>query len=914
MIINDLPIYDGENYAPVKPLLELKDTEKPNESALTQQIRQRFEELDKRDAPTFENIAEMAYIISSFMQGRQQWQKNYFSGAGGRWELVAGGARSDPNKIRSVNKMQFQVSQMLEDLISSNPDYEPEDMFKSYKHEKEVRASKAVWNYYEKKFYTPWFNSEQALSLITAGTALEELVYDASAQSVKAFKEIWGEQQMVIDPGHGECLSCSLKGSPQDFHQWDNVGQGQEYAEITQAAKAGDPEAQAMYAQMPLASMAQCPSCGSFDVDLLFEEIETVPTVIGLEQYQLGEFRLNNLPIQAVRYDVGKRPEESSYFIDKQFFSLRKVKQLFGDVKIDTGTFTDTALDYLHRMPRIAAGVGGSRGEFGLVSKPKESTMLVRMSLSAEEMSDIEIPRGNSEERQTISGGELPPGQMLADLCPDGGTIVGFGRMEHIYGIYKRHHSKSISSMFYFSKPLSGTGRGAEDLTEIQKRVNRIDAQQVKAVDGAAPGYAFVEGAVDEKHIAQIGFPNARIPVRREFFNMTKQIDSFIRQFEPQKVAPQFFAYATELDKLMQMTAHVVNMSGSVYGADNRTATGAKILEATAQAITIPFLQSKAGGRKGTIRNLLCGYKEVFSEVKRSFASNMNSGKYIAEVEVTGDKINPDIEFVIVENSMIPQNYYVRKADYMAFTNAVATLGGFAEVKSTDPRMLSKLSKVFGVDIGEDEYEHITDICRMRMSESFELAELMAPVIEEQIATQAAQAQANANMPMQSGESALTPEQNASMISPSGGTDQPPNLGMEGGAASAFPGTAPPNPVEAANGIYDMLFESLSVPIRPQEKNLLVKAEWYRDFLDSHEGLQLSPNERDIVFELIFKHQEMDRIALATTDAANNMAMAAANLPNAAMQMKVGQMAAMANGAGVMPDSAGANQPAPAKK
>jgi hypothetical protein len=55
---------------------------------------------------------------------------------------------------------------------------------------------------------------------------------------------------------------------------------------------------------------------------------------------------------------------------------------------------------------------------------------------------------------------------------------------------------------------------------------------------------------------------------------------------------------------MMQMTAHNVSMSGTVFDADNKTATGARILEATAQAITIPFLQAKAGMRSGTIRKI----------------------------------------------------------------------------------------------------------------------------------------------------------------------------------------------------------------------------------------------------------------------------------------------------------------------
>src|SRR6185369_2763236 len=113
MLVSDFPIYSGDNYASVKPLLELREDEEPNQTSLNSQIKALYEELDRKDENVIFSISETAYIISSFMQGKQIWQQNWFKG--GTWELVPVSSRdkrSNQNMVRGINKMQFQVSQM----------------------------------------------------------------------------------------------------------------------------------------------------------------------------------------------------------------------------------------------------------------------------------------------------------------------------------------------------------------------------------------------------------------------------------------------------------------------------------------------------------------------------------------------------------------------------------------------------------------------------------------------------------------------------------------------------------------------------------------------------------------------------------------------------------------------------------
>lgn len=845
MLISNLPVYNAPNYAPLKPLLELRHTPQSAPSDLTTQIKSLYQDLKKREESVIFAAAETAYTISSFIQGKQFWQQNW--ARGGQWTLVPDTRTRNPNNVTSINITQFQISQMLEDLISSNPDFEPADMFQSFKHADEVRAAKAVWNSYERKFYTPVFNIQQGLQLLTTGTAIEEVVYDSSLKAFQIFKEIWGEAEIETEAGGGECYECGTKAHEDDFHRWESPGAEEESQEMAQGGQS-----------TAMSGLAQCPNCGSFETDVRARQTEKVPTLAGYEKYDIGDFRLNDIPLQSTRFDVSKTPETSGYFIDLQYIPLNKLKRLIGDIQIEGAMEDDAGLDYLYKVSRIGAGIGGAKRELGMDRRSVENNaMLIRMSIDADLCAEIDIPH-TSDETMTLSG-EIE-GRTLADICPGGCTIMGFNGMQTIYGIYPKHHSRKISSCVYFSKPQSGMGRGAEDLMEIQKRSNRLDAQQAKAVDGASPGYAFLAGAIDENDLKKMGFPNAKLPITQTAFNQAKgDIGKIVKQFEAQKVAPQLFEYANKLEKLAQLTAHNVSMSGAVFNADVKTATGQNILEATAQAITIPFLQSKSGMRNGTVHNLLFQYKEIFHSVRREFTLGANQNKQVDTAEISGADINPEIEFVIVANSFIPQNHYVRKVDLMNFTEMLGGAVIIDQLIKTNPRLLNVYEKGFNLDLGLNNFTQLERVCRQRLKQALELLELYSEFAAQ-------------------GMQSPTPEPTNQL------TQTPENDTMSS--------TPPP---EAQLQIIDQILGEIHPSIVPKEKNHLGKSDWFADYLDTEDALKMRDDERRIVIELSIRHDLMQQIAQAGLMAMGEGVMQMAMLPNQAIQAKLQLMAQQAN-------------------
>jgi hypothetical protein len=211
----------------------------------------------------------------------------------------------------------------------------------------------------------------------------------------------------------------------------------------------------------------------------------------------------------------------------------------------------------------------------------------------------------------------------------------------------------------------------------------------------------------------------------------------------------------------------------------------------------------------------------------------------------------------------------------------IAPQGGYIALKATDPELLKIGSKVFNVDIGEDEYDEISDICRTRMQNAFELAELFAGIMAQQQQAMTAQM------------GGMQPQMPVNDSQPQG--SQPPAFPLTGEANSnnidPVANTAVPQPYNSPdNRYYDLIFTSLDVPIRPAEKNHSLKAKWFQDFLDTQEGLRLNPSQRDICFEFIWQHRNADLTAQGAAAAAGSMMGVAANGPAQLITAKASQM------------------------
>lgn len=677
-----IPILPSVNLAPLEPLYGLSEGRNTTPVYICDGLKELIGDLLHRDEETFQELARTSHTISNFIQGKQIWQPNYWTG---NWSIHPIG-RMDPNRVTTINIMQFYCTSQIKMMTNSNPDIEPYDEFKQKEYKDKVRKAKAVWNQYESKFYTQWFSQQEALHAIITGWYGESVEYDNLKKGTKVFKEVFGEKEVQIDPGGSNCFSCGYAGTYKDF-----AGNGN--------------------------FIPNCPECGSTEImppDM--PQTQKFNSVIGVQPMETGDLTLKLKSILNFRFNLKHRAEESSWSISRIVMPRRKLEWLLGnidlpaeDVRKDDGL---KALDDISRAGNTLFGINSNNVE---TSKADE-IIIDKVCLMPEDVAHIVSRKAE----KTIDGGEIPAGTRLSDLCPDGMTVYAINEGGTILAIFPgEHHSHELSTGVYHMRWESGLGRGSDDTVEVQKRFNRFDSQMVRSLEATAtPAHTYIKGSVDRQHIKKIGTPNGVIPINQEVAQALGTTE-LIRQIAPGNLSGNLFQYTYDiLNQFRQLTSHVTDFTNAFPGVDNRTATGAQLAKTNADSIYAPMLNLKAEARVKTAKNTLGLYNKHFQGVSKYFSlGETNTGQHIGE-QVKGEDIDCDINFTVVRNSEQPKTMYDRQVDFTNMLAVAGQAGGWSEIKQMDPKLAQAMLNVFDIDIDDNVYDLTTDVCEARLEEA----------------------------------------------------------------------------------------------------------------------------------------------------------------------------------------------------
>jgi hypothetical protein len=729
------------NLAPVRPLFSLAENEEAPKylcDGLTELLKDKL----GKDTDLWKEIAETTEITSNFIQGKQIFQQTT---SGWRIQNIR---RTNPNKISCINLMQFYCTQNLQRIVSSNPDIEPAEEFRRAAFKEKVKKNKAVWNGYERKFYTTWFDHQEALHAIISGTYIESVQYDHLAQGTQVFQELWGEKKVPISDGMGACFSCAYEG---DYKNFQNT---------------------------------QCPECGSADTYTEQPVYQFVPSVVGQQPVQMGDLSLKLIPVQSVRFDPKVQAENSSWFLERTRMSKGRLAHILGR-KMSLGEpVADRGLDSLDSISKAGNTLFG-HDTFHAPTQSDDVT-IDRLSLKPEDYTHL-----STREEDTVSGQKLPAAK-LTKLFPNGCVVV-YANEQHILGIYPDvHHSQEISSGVFHMRMSSGLGRGSEDTVEVQKRFSRNDAQMLRAGEsGATPAHWFVEGAVDRKHVKQIGMPGFAIPVKQAVASALGKTE-LVGQIPPSNVAGTFFQYTYEaLDKYRQMVSHAPDVTNNLTGGNRSgTATEAQISDANAEALYGPMLQMKAAVRKGTAAKTIALFAKHFKGVSKYFTYGTTKQDLAVGENIKGEDVDPEIQFVVVANSERPKTRYTQKQAFAEMMAIVGGAEGLVALKQVAPDLLSEMLKTFDLELAIDDYDTIEDLCWRRLKQVLEIGREFDKEVQGQLP--------------------LIPE---------------------------------------------IVLLGLRPQIRPTEPYHAEKAVWFSEYLDTPDAVELSEKDREAIDILIMAHR-----------------------------------------------------------
>ena len=761
----------GVNFAPQKPLVDLRDSSDPaaaektvQQHWLVKELKAKYEELIGRQKPAWRSLVAAGQINGLFIMGEQILRINTYNGM----PRIDTPNRHDPTHVRCINKLQSYCTQMQAKWKSSKPDIVVEPYSNDDRAIAQSEKANAVVDYLQKKFFTTWFDLTEGLDNQIWGWYGRMVQPDFTQKSLFAFREILGEKIVPVGKAYAKCDKCGYMGDQK---------------KTKKIAGRADFDA--------------CPECESLEFDFQGPLEVKIPAPVGREKVFLPEIVCRSLDFAATRWDLRHKFEESSWAIVERAVDESVVREVLGSIRFPEGeSGNDFGLEALDLLATRGAAFGGRTTN----AKEKEKkTVITEMYLSASDLFDIRV--GTDE--KTVEGTTLPAKKRLSEVFPEGCTVVGINGMALILGIYRGTHQDSSASGVFHLRPRSGAGRGIDDAREVQKQFNRRYSQ-VDAFMGTrgTPPILSVENAIEPRYKEMLSNPKAVIPVKLQNFPEVRSVGDLISPLQGESVPGDLLSVTFDrLEDMLQTSYHVLNFSGGNPRADNKTATGAEILDADSQEIVSPMLAVKAECNLDTVRKGFYKWCRL-TPVARfiPFKERDSSGGY--GITVAGRDVDGEYNWGWVPGSEAPKTRYTENQKRIGFFGLFGGVQNYFLLKQQFPRDVAELQRDFDVNLKTDSYDGVTESCRLRLSNAL----LM---LRAQFAS-------------------------AERLS---------GLGIE----------SAPN--------YAGIIRDVQPKLLAAEGRLPEKWKWFQNLLDSDEGLKMAPEERDLVAAFVVALKNLSKAA-----------------------------------------------------
>lgn len=685
-----IPVRPGVNFAPLDPLLRLKE-QQGQSHYLCDALKERFRHFWNLEKAVWREMINAGELVGRFLQGDQLVERSPWTGG---W-LVIKPPREDQSAKRALNLMQFYVTNCIVKYVQSNPDIVVKPGRDTDQSEAASKAGGIVVDHYEAEFFKPWPHLQEGLQILTFGTAINRLRYDPGIQGVIGLREVVEDREITLGEGAGYCGDCGYAGTAAEFT-------------ATMDTEVGPQQVTA------------CPHCGSEYSLVEPPATETMPTVVGQEQVQLGDLCLDQLLFPACRWDLNSRAEKSPWFLYQQRISLGAVRRLLGRVKVpDSASDYDLGLDVAQNLAYAGQATDGraSGQRRGFLGQDKVN--LCEMWLSPDDYADIDL----KGDEQTVASAQgqadaLPAGGKLIELFPDGLVAVGLNGMSVVLGVYAEKHCDHITSSVWHMRPMSGAGRGGQDMVEVQKRVNKLDSQQLEYMDALGTPAVFHEkNAIDSDDAGYLNHPRANIPVDLSKLPELRRLQDVVYSMPPGSVPAGFTQYVQQfLTQAFATTSHATDFTnGGLMAQRNDTARGAMIADANANSLILPTAMIKGDARMSVADKTVTQYR-VYFPIKRYFPLGGEHSQQPG-IWLSGADLNADLRYEVSKESELPENSITKRDNANAFF--IGLFGGVANylaAKREVPDLVAGLERLYRVHtFSSVTFDVSAQICRKRL-------------------------------------------------------------------------------------------------------------------------------------------------------------------------------------------------------
>jgi hypothetical protein len=554
-----------------------------------------------------------------------------------------------------------------------------------------------------------------------------------------------------------------------------------------------------------------CPYCGSPNVAIQpAPPAQTLPVVTGQEKFKLGDLVTESVPQTELRWDLasGKEMEEANWMRRKRRIRLTTLRAKFKGLKIQPSETDDSGLRVSEDLKQSASTSSGQQqvGRKGKGAGMPDSADFTQFWLKPDEYDDYIFP----EDTQTLSGGVIPAGTKLIDLCPESAYIADVAGCEGQVDIHNEMARDHWASGVYMPKALSSQGVGIQSIIEAQRMYNLVmsiiyEMLRTSAWPATLVNEAMLPGGVSR----YLGHGKKNIPVNMAGADQGWTLEHAVKQLQPVPPSAQHFGMAEQLQYQMQRASHVMDFSGGAPGVNNKTATGAEILDSNSDALFAPTLSIKGGVDTKSARIRIKLFKTHCFD-QRWITLKGKRGALDGQWFSSSDVDDEAIVIEPVKDSWLPQTSRDRRERYLGALQVVGGIPGLIEASKVAPGIVGQISERFDVEFDLENYDSAAENGRLRI----EAMKQMLPVAQQLLGSVPAfQTMANP----ETGEPQL--EQ-----------------------------------VDPRQEVAQLLVQALKPQVNPLEVGHLAAVQFYREWISDDEGREADEILRAAVEQLVMLH------------------------------------------------------------
>jgi hypothetical protein len=769
------------NLSPLKPILSARTNRRPESHYICDALSERYKDFQRRDLQARREIMDIGRLVSNCRNGKLLLMRHVESG---RLMFVNRDSRYVSDNKTVGGTFQFYSDKLLSEWLASRPARNPVCPSTDDRVEEFISAVGIVQDHYDLKLFTDSYETDECLSAQDYGIYISRFRYEAGTNF--GIRNVLEDKEVTFSKGYGKCRMCGYEGNGEDD---------------------------------------QCPKCGEL-MENRKPQKEVLSRASGSEIIPGGDIVGELLLYPATNYDIRFRPEESPYFIYEQKCSNNLITSLVGELEL-TGEIDNYGLQSIDQIARQGGNVAGygkdiQRGEYNL---DRNESIVSEMWIKPEVYSDILI-KGDEE---TVGGVDLPQGESLANIFPDGLVAIGINGFKHLIGLYAEKTSDHIVSGYYHKQSFSGLGKGVSDAVDIQKEMNDLHSQTMAYIKAhSTPAWYYNQDLITEEQAGNIGKPKKVIPVDMKLApEGMRDINQAVAPIVPSNPASSVFQYGQQLENFLQIAFQVTNFSDGLPGLNNSTAYGVEQGKQLAQSMLVPQHRNKADHRKRAdkvIFNLFRKYCNVAKFFATKDKNGITKGKYIVGTSLP----DVEIEYEIIPDSEVPKTGMTKMLALDRLFAQTGGLVGLQQAVATDPELTGAVVQGYGLnDLPIAKINDIARVCRRRIEQAKK--ELQK---ERQI------------------QEVLAP------------------IGI------------PINNTNTAQNIVAKLVP----PISPGETYHLQKVDWLSQLMDADELMLEDVDLRNIVSTMIIEHVKNETLRNASFQQAQNIQAILGGLPNLMLQ------------------------------